>query len=77
MSSKQQNKSNGKKAGRVDPMANTPDGKKPVWSFQTRSRCPRCGSLQTVHRSTQGRYQYRKCARVICRRNYRIVGEPA
>jgi hypothetical protein len=46
----------------------------PVYAFPTRSRCPRCGSIDTVARSTQGRTQYRRCRVAICRGAFKVTG---
>ena len=47
-----------------------------VWSFPSRSRCPRCKAIETKSRrtdSTIGR-QYRECLRGICRHKYSVNG---
>jgi hypothetical protein len=44
------------------------------WSFPTASACRRCGSTDTRAYSTQGKVQYRKCLRAICRHRYTVIG---
>ena len=46
-----------------------------VFAFPSRSRCPRCGTVDTVALSTQGDVQYRRCLRAICRKRYAVRGE--
>ena len=46
-----------------------------AYAFPSKSRCPRCGSLDTYVRSTQGSVQYRACRMAVCRRNYAVSGE--
>lgn len=41
------------------------------YAFKTVVRCPRCGTTDTVARSTKGRVQYRMCRRATCQ-----YGEP-
>ena len=48
--------------------------KGPVYAFPTRSRCPRCGSLNTEAYTTQGDIQRRRCRVPVCRRKYHVVG---
>ena len=47
------------------------------WSFPTVSKCPRCGSTNTICRRTdiQNGWQYRQCRQAICRKNYPVKGE--
>lgn len=56
-------------------MAKIAKKQKPIYSFPTRSICPRCGSSQTQAYSTQGQIQYRKCLSPICRHNYSVRGK--
>lgn len=58
-------------------------GEKPVtdekkekitYSFPTQSRCPRCRTTDTIATSTQGKIQYRRCLRAICRHTYTVIG---
>lgn len=46
-----------------------------VWSFPTRSRCPRCGSAQTRSYRVENGVQYRECLSAVCRKRYRVDGE--
>ena len=46
----------------------------PVYSFPTRSRCPRCGAPDTKATSTQGEIQYRECIRPVCRHTFKVQG---
>lgn len=52
----------------------TPSGMNRRYSFQTKVRCNRCGSLQTVAYSTQGTVQYRRCLISICRWKFKVLG---
>jgi len=47
------------------------------WAFPTVSRCPRCGSTDTICRHTNNKLgrQYRQCQRAICRKNYTVDGK--
>lgn len=45
-----------------------------VYAFPTRSRCPRCGSLNTVARKTELGKQYRECRMAVCRLKYCVIG---
>lgn len=47
------------------------------WSFETVSKCPRCGSTDTVVRRTDSKKgrQYRLCQRAICRYRYSVTGK--
>lgn len=47
----------------------------PVFAFPSKSRCPRCQSLNTVRTTDRGRVQYRRCRVPICRRTYKVIGE--
>ena len=44
------------------------------YSFPSKSRCPRCKSLDTVAVSTQENIQYRLCRVAICRWKYAVIG---
>jgi hypothetical protein len=48
-----------------------------VYSFPSRSRCPRCNAIDTlrVGVTLDGKYQKRQCSRAVCRKNYRIKGK--
>ncbi len=48
---------------------------KAVFSFPTRSRCPRCRAIDTVALNTKGRVQYRQCRRAVCRHKYTMFGK--
>jgi hypothetical protein len=45
-----------------------------VYSFPTRSRCPRCGTIGTKAYCTKGRKQHRKCMTPVCRERFVVVG---
>jgi len=47
------------------------------WSFPTVSRCPRCGTTDTICRRTDNKLgrQYRICKRAVCRKTYTVFGE--
>lgn len=45
-----------------------------TWAFPSRSRCPRCGSIQTKAYRVEGGVQYRECQNAVCRRRYRVDG---
>lgn len=45
-----------------------------VYSFQTRARCPRCGGVNTIATSTQGRVQFRRCNNPVCRNRFKAAG---
>ncbi len=47
---------------------------KAVFSFPTRSRCPRCRAIDTVALNTKGGVQYRQCRRAVCRHKYTVLG---
>jgi uncharacterized protein (DUF983 family) len=55
-----------------DRMKNAGKDGKPVFAFLTRSRCPACGSIRTIQRSTQRMTQYRKC--LVCGERYKVAG---
>jgi hypothetical protein len=44
------------------------------YSFGTVSKCPRCGSTNTIATSTVGQYQYRVCRQPACRWRYKVFG---
>ena len=46
------------------------------YAFPSKSRCPRCGVLDTVAYTTRGPIQYRQCQRAVCRRKYSVTGTP-
>ena len=48
---------------------------KQIYSFPTRSLCPRCGGNQTQAYSTHKNIQYRKCMSPVCRHRYIVIGE--
>ncbi len=48
---------------------------KAIFSFPTRSRCPRCRAIDTVALNTKGRVQYRQCRRAVCRHKYTMFGK--
>lgn len=45
------------------------------YAFPSKSKCPRCKSLDTVAVSTQKNIQYRLCRVAICRWKYTVLGE--
>lgn len=47
----------------------------PVYSFPSRSRCPRCQSINTKAVGKHSHTQYRVCQQPICRRRYAVKGE--
>lgn len=49
--------------------------KKDIFSFPSKSACPRCGATDTIATSTQTNIQYRKCQRPICRYTYKVIGD--
>ena len=49
--------------------------KKDVYSFPTKSRCPRCGSTDTLALSTNGDRQYRRCQMAVCKWRYAVRGK--
>ena len=46
------------------------------WAFPSKSRCPRCKTINTVAYSTDSEngVQYRKCLNSICRHRYKALG---
>lgn len=46
------------------------------FSFPTKSRCPRCGGMQTNATTTREGKQYRTCASAVCRNRYCVAGTP-
>lgn len=63
---------NESKDSEISPESQSP---KEAYAFPTKSRCPRCGALDTKATSTQGKIQHRQCQRAICRRRYTVKGE--
>ena len=53
-----------------------PESPKPdeVYSFPSKSRCPRCKSTQTDRLAARGAIQYRRCRAPVCRHRYRVLG---
>lgn len=49
----------------------------PVYKFWNKSRCPRCGGLDTEAYATQGEIQSRVCRAPTCRNRFKVHGEPA
>ena len=45
-----------------------------VYSFPSKSRCPRCGQIHTVAYAIHGKIQYRKCLNTICKFTYKETG---
>ncbi len=50
--------------------------RKDIYSFPSKSACPRCRTLNTQAVSTQGNTQYRKCGNAVCRWTYKEIGSP-
>lgn len=50
--------------------------KKRNYVFPTPSKCPRCRGVDTVAYRTDGKIQYRRCRRAICRHRYQVRGTP-
>jgi hypothetical protein len=46
----------------------------PVYSFPSRSRCPRCHSINTIADGKHNDTQYRVCQQPICRKRYSVKG---
>ena len=46
-----------------------------VFSFPSRSRCPRCDSPNTIRYATEKSKQYRRCQMPLCRKTYCVFGE--
>jgi hypothetical protein len=49
----------------------------PVYSYPTKSRCPRCRSLNTTRVGEHQGIQYRQCQVPICRNRYSVQGSLA
>ncbi len=47
-----------------------------VYAFPTKSKCPRCGSVNTRRTGEYGELQYRQCQVTVCRWKYAVHGEP-
>lgn len=45
-----------------------------VYSFPSKSRCPRCGTLDTKRTGSYADTQYRECKAPICGKKYSVVG---
>ena len=45
------------------------------YSFPTKSRCKRCGSLNTTAVRTHKNKQYRRCRSAVCRHKYAVIGD--
>jgi hypothetical protein len=54
-----------------------PKNRERKWSFGTVSKCPRCGTTDTICRRTDNKIgrQYRQCQRAICRWKYSVQGK--
>jgi hypothetical protein len=61
----------------AEPTAKAAKRKKRKWSFETVSKCPRCGTTDTLAHRTDSKSgkQYRQCQRAICRRKYTVLGK--
>lgn len=49
-----------------------------VWAFPSKSRCPRCGRVDTKAYSVggvNGNIQYRRCLNPVCRHTYKEIGK--
>ncbi len=56
------------------PPAPEPAGKAEEFAFPTKSRCPRCKSLNTKRRGGSGPTQYRVCEAPVCGHKYSVLG---
>jgi hypothetical protein len=45
-----------------------------VWSYPNRSRCPRCGGIDTEAYASVDGVQYRRCRSAACRNRYKVNG---
>lgn len=45
------------------------------YAFEWPVRCPRCGTFNNGHRSTQSLIQYRKCFNPVCGVTFKVVGK--
>lgn len=52
------------------------DGMTTRYSFPSVVLCPYCQVDDTEAYHTEGKYQYRRCRRGHCRRNFRVTGTP-
>lgn len=68
-------KSSGSTAKNNPEKNNTEKNAETVYSFPTRSRCPRCGSLDTVATGKNQDVQYRQCRMAVCRQRYTVIGQ--
>ena len=59
-----------------EPKEEKPKEKFIVYSYPSRSKCPRCGTVDTKATSTHRGTQYRKCLGAICRHKYAVKGDP-
>lgn len=48
-----------------------------VYSWPSRSRCPRCRSLNTLRTADNGSVQYRTCQVPVCGAAFKVIGGPA
>lgn len=62
-------------APRAVPEAAPPPPAQPVYKFWNKSKCPRCGVMDTEAYATNGPVQSRICRVPTCRHKYRVTGE--
>ncbi len=68
-------KIDGKVDDKVDGKVDDKVEEKVKYAFPTKSRCPRCGATDTIATSSpEGKFQYRRCRRAICRWKYTVMG---
>lgn len=59
---------------KLPPKPPTPATGDEVYAFPTKSRCPKCNTLNTLRRGDNGATQYRECASSLCRHKYSVIG---
>jgi hypothetical protein len=59
------------------PPSSAPAGEEqPTYKFWNKSRCPHCGRIDTVAYASHDGVQWRRCLAPICRRTFKVTGEP-
>ena len=48
--------------------------KEPVYSYESRLRCPRCQAPDTKVRDTKDPTRYMECTRAVCRHKWSVKG---
>jgi len=51
------------------------EGVAPVFAFPNRSRCPRCGTIDTMAYASHDGVQLRRCQAPTCLYQYKVVGQ--